>query len=103
MMLARWMIDARFGHKEDVLRLMTKWAEQIGAKVGWDSSNMRTLVGSIGVAESTIVNEVEIRDLAELNDAFAKLATVDGHAAWGKELEPHVVSGTNRWEIYRIQ
>lgn len=24
------------------------------------------------------------------------------HAQFGKEMEPHVVSGTNQWEIFRI-
>ena len=43
-----------------------------------------------------------IKDLTELNAAWEKLATLDGHKQWGKELEPFVVSGTNRWEIYRV-
>jgi len=43
-----------------------------------------------------------IEDLAELNQVWDKLATIPAHQQWSKELEPHVVSGTSRWEIYRL-
>jgi hypothetical protein len=27
---------------------------------------------------------------------------VDAHKAWGKDLEPYVVSGSARWEVFRV-
>jgi hypothetical protein len=45
---------------------------------------------------------VTIRDLKELDDSWAKLGTIDAHKKWSKMLEPLVVSGTPRWEIYRV-
>ena len=39
--------------------------------------------------------------VAELEHAWAKLATLEAHHHWGKELEPFVVSGTARWTIWR--
>lgn len=102
MMIARWRIDARFGHKEEAIKLMKQWDDEFGSKVGWTSEKMRLTTGSVGVAESAIITEVQIQDLAELNDAFDKISTLEGHAEWGRQLEPHVVSGTNNWEIYRV-
>ena len=102
MMIARWRIDARFGHKDDVVKSLKQWGDQFGSKIGWSGDKFRLMTGSIGIAESAIISEVEIENLDELSAAFEKLGTLDGHAAWSKELEPHVVSGTNNWEIYRI-
>jgi len=102
MMIARWRIDARFGHKDEAIKLMQQWDTQFGSKVGWTPDKLRITTGSVGVAESAIVSEIQIKDLAELNEAFDKLAKLEGHAEWGRQLEPHVVSGTNNWEIYRV-
>ena len=43
-----------------------------------------------------------IKDLTELNQVWDKLATIPAHKQWSKDLEPHIVSGTSRWEIYRV-
>jgi hypothetical protein len=43
-----------------------------------------------------------VENLGELNQTWDQLATLPEHQKWGKELEPHVVSGTSRWEIYRL-
>jgi hypothetical protein len=102
MMIARWQLDARFGHKDEVVSLLKKWNEEFGAKVGWTSDKVRMTTGSIGVAESRVISEVTIKDLAELNEGFEKLKTLDGHAAWSKQMEPLIVSGSTRWEIHRI-
>jgi len=37
-----------------------------------------------------------------LNDAWTKLSTIEAHTLWSKDLEPHVVSATPRWEILRV-
>ncbi|MCK2096007.1 hypothetical protein [Thauera aromatica] len=46
--------------------------------------------------------EILIRDLAELNAAWDKLATLDAHKQWSQDLEPFVVSGSPRWEVLRV-
>ena len=30
------------------------------------------------------------------------LATIEAHKQWSKNLEPYIVSGTPRWEVFRI-
>jgi hypothetical protein len=102
MMVARWSIDAKFGYKQNVIDLMQRWLREIGPQVGFGADKARLLTGSIGALEATIQTEHLVSDLGELNEVWEKLATIPAHKQWSKDLEPHVVSGTNRWEIYRV-
>lgn len=102
MMIARWSIEARFGYKQLVIDHMRRWLQEIGSQVGWTEANTRLLTGSVGAHESTIQSEIQIKDLGELSAAWDKLATLDAHKDWSKELEPYVVSGTPKWEIFRL-
>ena len=102
MFIARWRIEARFGHKQEAVALFNRWQREIGTKIGWTPEKSRLVTGSVGALESTLENEVRVETLAELDESFARLAKIPQHAQWGKELEPHVVSGTSRWEIFRV-
>lgn len=102
MMVARWSIDAKFGYKQSVVDSMKRWLEEIGPQAGVDAQRTRLMTGSVGALEATVVTEHVIEDLAELNRIWDKLATIPAHQKWSKELEPSVVSGTSRWEIYRL-
>jgi hypothetical protein len=102
MLIARWQIDARFGHKQKALDLMQEWEEQIGRKAGLDPARSSILTGSIGVREATIENNMTVDSLAELERFFETIATIPAHAEWSRKLEPFVVSGTARWSILRI-
>ena len=101
MIIARWQIDARFGHKEEVLKSMKRWREDIGTRIGWSMDNTRIMTGSVGANESLVVTEVELPSMSELDKSWDKLAKLDEHKKWSKELEPHIVSGSHRWEIFR--
>ena len=81
---------------------MKKWSAEIGVQIGWTEDKVRILSGSIGTLESTVQTEVLVEDLADLNAAWEKLGAIEAHAAWSKGLEPHIVSGTPRWEILRV-
>jgi hypothetical protein len=102
MMIARWHIEAKFGHKSEVIASLKKWNETFGTQIGWTADKVRMLTGSVGAPESLVTSEIQIKDLAELNSAWEKLGTLDGHAEWSRDLEPHVVSGSTRWEIHRV-
>ena len=102
MIIARWSIDAKFGYKQNVIDLMQRWLREIAPQVGFGAENARLLTGSIGALEATIQTEHLVQDLSELDRAWEKLAAIAAHKQWSKDLEPHVVSGTNRWEIYRV-
>ena len=102
MMVARWSIDAKFGYKQNVVDLMQRWLKEIAPQAGIKAEKTRLLTGSIGALEATIQSEHVIEDLTELNQVWDKLAAIAAHKQWSKDLEPFVVSGTSRWEIYRV-
>lgn len=102
MMIARWHIDAKFGHKQDVIDALKRWHEEIGTQIGWPLERTRILSGSVGAREATVVAEIEIEDLAALNESWNRLASIDAHKQWGRDLEPHMVSGSTCWEVFRV-
>ncbi|MEQ9618909.1 MAG: hypothetical protein RIG61_07015 [Deltaproteobacteria bacterium] len=102
MMVARWQIQAKFGHKQAALDSMKRWIEEIGSQIGWTPDRVRILTGSVGALESVIETEVQIKDLKELDDAWIKLAKLAPHKKWGQEFENLIVSGTARWEVFRV-
>ena len=102
MIVARWSIVAKFGYKQDLIKLMERWMKEIGPQIGVTRESSRLVTGSVGALESVIQTEHVLGDLNELNTMWEKLASIPAHAQWSKDLEPLVVSGTNRWEIYRV-
>jgi hypothetical protein len=102
MLIARWQIDARFGHKQTVIDKLGTWAREIAPKIGWSPDKGRMLTGSIGAREATVIHEWMVGDLAELEKSWAALGKIEAHKAWGKEMEPYVVSGSSRWEVFRV-
>ena len=81
MMIARWHIDARFGHKPAVIESLKKWCDEIGTQIGWSSDRTRIATGAVGALESTVELEVQIEDLADLNASWAKLGSIEGGRA----------------------
>ena len=102
MMIARWHIQARFGHKQKAIELLKKWDREIGPKAGIAAGSQRIVAGSVGAKEAEIQAEMQIRDLAELEDIFARIAGVPEHEPWGAAMEPLVVSGSSYWEVFRL-
>lgn len=102
MIVAKWTIDARFGHKDSVTESLKGWLEQFGPKLGWNADNTRMTAGSLGANESTICCEVTLDSIHDLHKCFETLQTMPDHHTWAKKLEPHVVSGSNAWTVYRV-
>ena len=102
MFSARWQIDAKFGQKQQVVDLMRRWERDIGSQVGLGEMNFQLMTGSIGAREATIETHHQVESLARLEEFFARIGRIDAHAQWGRDLEPHIVSGSSRWQIFRI-
>jgi hypothetical protein len=102
MFMAKWQIDARFGHKQDVIDLMRRWLKDIGSQAGTDAMDVRLMTGSIGTKEATLEVHHHVDTLAQLERFFEAIGRIDAHRQWSRELEPHVVSGTASWSIYRV-
>jgi hypothetical protein len=102
MFVARWQIDARFGHKQAVIDSLRKWEREVGIKAGTDTMNFKILTGSIGAREATVEANHTVESIAQLEKFFEAIGKIDAHRQWGKDLEPNVVSGSALWTIYRV-
>jgi hypothetical protein len=102
MFVARWQIDARFGHKQNVIDLAQRWLREVGSKAGTDKMEVKILTGSIGAREATVEINHTVASLADLERFFETIGKNAAHKQWSKELEPYVVSGSALWTIYRV-
>lgn len=102
MMIARWQFDAKFGRKAEAIKLSKEWEEQIGRQTGLDIDVARMTTGSVGARESRVEIEYPISGLGELQEFFDKIATIKMHADWGKRMGEVIVSGSTRWEVFRV-
>jgi hypothetical protein len=102
MFIARWQINAKFGHKQKLIEMMQRWMKEVGPQAGFDKMEMVLSTGSIGALEATIFVDHKVPSLAALENGFEALGKVPAHQKWGAEVEPYVVSGSSRWEILRI-
>jgi hypothetical protein len=102
MFVARWQIDAKFGQKQAVVDSLKKWEREVGSKAGTDKMDFKVLTGSIGAREATVEANHSVETIAQLEKFFETIGKIDAHRQWGKDLEPHVVSGSAVWTIYRV-
>jgi hypothetical protein len=102
MFIARWQIDARFGHKQTVIDLLRNWEREIGTTAGTDKMDFNILTGSVGAREATVEANHTIESMAQLDHFFADIGKSEAHRQWGKDLEPYVVSGSALWKIFRL-
>ena len=102
MMIARWQFTAKFGRKQKAIDLIKEWNEQIGAQTDIDVSKERIITGSVGASEGLVETEMEIESLTDLDGFFDKIATIQMHAEWGPKMGEVIVSGSTRWEVFRV-
>ncbi|WP_300518161.1 hypothetical protein [Aliiroseovarius sp.] len=102
MMIARWQFTAKFGYKQKAIDLIKKWNEEIGSQTDIDVTRERIITGSVGVSEGLVETEFEIEGLDELQKFFDKIATVKMHDDWGRDMGEVIVSGSTRWEVFRV-
>ena len=80
--------------KNGVKKLEIKWASH--------KISLRVTTGSIGVNESRFECEYTVESLEQLQKMWEDMSTMEAHQQFGKDLEPIIVSGSNRWEIFRV-
>jgi hypothetical protein len=102
MFVARWQIDAKFGHKQAVVDSLKQWEKDVGRSAGTGEMDFRILTGSIGAREATVETHHTVASLAQLESFYQTLGKNDAHGQWSKSLEPHIVSGTAFWQIFRV-
>ncbi len=100
MIIARWQFKARFGMKQDAIDSVQEWWRTIGSEIGQTDYSIMT--GSVGVEEAVVMVDVRVKDMTELNDQWEKLSKRDDHVTFASKLEPLIVSGSTKWELYRV-
>ena len=102
MIIARWQFTAKFGRKQEAIDLIKEWNQEIGAQTNVDMSKQRIVTGSVGASEGLVETEMEIKDLEALDNFFSKIASIQMHSEWGPKMGEVIVSGSTRWEVFRI-
>jgi hypothetical protein len=88
MFVARWQIDARFGHKQTVIDLLRKWEREVGTKAGTDRMDFKILTGSIGAREATVEANHAVESMAQLEQFFTAIGNNEAHRQWAKTSNP---------------
>lgn len=102
MFVARWHLTARFGHKDETLKLLQRWEIDVAHRIGWRPGSLRIVTGSIGAGDTEIEMEVKIDSLTDLEAAWADMARVPYQAEYQQKLSELVVSGSSRWTVHRV-
>lgn len=101
--VARWHITARFGHKGKVVKGLQNWIEEIGIYAGF--THGRIVSGRIGANENLVEWETEHETIAALENCWANFGKMpeiaDKHKKWSVEQEPFM-QGTTHWQIFGI-
>lgn len=102
MYVARWHLTARFGRKDECLKLLQRWEIDVANRIGWRAGSLRTVAGGIGVNDSEIEVDVRIDSISDLEAAWRDMAGVPYHAEYMQQLRDLVVDGSTRWTVHRI-
>lgn len=100
MYIARWQFTTRFGKTDDCLAILRKWEMDVGQRVGWRPGSVRILTGFIGASQSDLEFESHFDSLNDFESAWGDMERVPYHREYLKQLEPFIVPGSNRWNIY---
>ena len=102
MYVARWHLTARFGHKDETLKLLQRWEIDVAHRIGWRPGSVRIVAGGIGVGDTDIEVEAKIDSLTDLEASWADMARVPYQAEYQKKLSELIISGSSRWTIHRV-
>lgn len=102
MMIARWQFTAKFGYKQKAIDLIKEWNVEIGSQTNIDVSSERIITGSIGASEGLVETEINIEGLDDLDQFFEKIATVEMHEKWGRDMGEVIVDGSTKWEVFKV-
>jgi hypothetical protein len=101
MFLIRSIAVAQAGKRDDATALMKAFQSEIQRELGQPEA--RILTGSIGPADSTLVMETVVKSLAEFEQGLEKVNKWPGMQRYGQKFGEFFVSGSHRFEIFRIQ
>ena len=97
---ARWLLDARYGCKQDATALLVEWVTTVGAAAGVAPADARVSTGALGAPESRLELELAFASMAEWEAFLARIPAAE-HRAWSQRVQGMVVDGSPRWEVLR--
>jgi hypothetical protein len=100
MFLVRSIAQAQSGRRDEAVTLMKEFAAESHKEVGMPES--RVLTGSIGPADTTVVMETVVKSLAEFEQNLEATNKWAGMQRYGKKFAEVFISGSHRFEVYRI-
>ena len=101
MFLIRSISQAQSGRRDEAVALMKAFHAESHKELGQPEA--RILTGSIGPADSTVVSESVVKSLADFEQGLEKTNKWSGMQRYGQKFGELFVSGSHRFEIYRIQ
>src|SRR5262245_55885619 len=103
MFVASFSFDMQYGTREEALKLIKEFGNARTQQTGWKAKHTRVLAGSIGAPESRVLIEHEFASLGDLESTWDSLQqNADQFRKFVQQMKTVVVSGTPRWEIYRV-
>ena len=102
MYVARWHLTARFGRKDECLKLLQRWEIDVAHRIGWRPGSLRLVAGGIGVGDTDIELEAKIDSISDLEASWRDMAGVPYHAEYQQKLRDLIVDGSSRWTVHTV-
>jgi len=98
---ARWCFDAKFGHKQEAIKLLQEWIQKVTEATQSTTGAMQISHGAVGTPESRIELEVELESLAELESFWGSVPS-KYHREWANRMQDRIVDGTPQWTVHHV-
>ncbi len=100
MFLIRSISQAQSGRRDEAVTLMKGFAAEIHKELG--QSESRIMTASVGPADSTVVMENVVTSLADWEKGLEAVNKWPGMQRYGQKFAELFISGSHRFEIYRL-
>ena len=101
MFLIRSIAQAQSGRRDEAVALMKAFSNELHKELG--QVEARILTGSIGPADTTIVMERVVKSMAEWEQNIEAANKWPGAQRFHQKFGEVFISGSHRFEVYRVQ
>ncbi len=100
MFIIRSIAQAQGGRRDEGVAVMKEFAATAHKDLGWGQS--RILTASVGPSDSTIVMETEVATFAAFEQQLESVNKWPGMKVFGPKFAELFVSGSHRFELFRV-
>lgn len=101
MFLIRSIANANSGRRDEAVALLKSFSAETQKELGRPES--RVMTGCIGPNDSEVVTETVVASLADFEQGIDKVNKWPGMQKYGPKFGELFVSGSHRFEVYRLQ